>query len=282
MNAEATGLLIRGKAVQVPGLTIINGNDVPWCRLVPDDYRKRRGTGLAWVRQVIVHTTKGTWPQAIKAGAGPGGRARNAFGFWSTDGHHGGAHIVVDNDGKIYCAADLVLDEAYHATTSNPWSIGIEMYQEPDFGIYQAVLDSTVKLCDFLCNVLEDDAVGIPFQIPDRRYNGDAIDRMKYDGGPSMAGVFGHRDNAWDFAKHTSSRGRGDPGDFFYEAMRVAGAELVDFQGMADLKIARLRQAKLNALGAAPQLYVDGGAGPTSIRTARREGFKRWSEVPTS
>lgn len=278
MNAEATGVLARGRAIEVPGLTVINSRDVAWCRLDGRDYRKRRGTGLAWIRQVVVHTTKGTWPQHVKPGKSTGGRARNAADYWSTSTVSGGCHFIVDNDGKVYCLADVIYDEAYHATTSNPWSIGIEMYQEGDGGIYQAVLEATVRLVDFLCNELEDDSVGIPFQIPDRRYNNDAIDRLKFDGGPSFAGVIGHRDQAWDFKKHTSSRGRGDPGEDIYVRLVDAGAERVDVQGMEDLKIGRLRQAHLNELG--ELLVVDGGAGPRSIQAARRHGFRRWCEVP--
>lgn len=261
---EARGLLIGGEHVEIPGLTVIGPGDVPWAKLSPRDYRKRPAG--AWVRQIIVHTTKGVWPQPILAGAGPGGRDKNVADYWSTSDESGGAHLVIDNDGSVLCLCDLALDAAYHATTSNMWSIGIEMYQEPGGGgIYERVLETTAFLVGWLCQ-----RFGIAFQIPRRTYNNDAIDRMKFDGGPDMVGVFGHRDNAWDFLRKTSSRGRGDPGDEVYRRLERAGAEPLDFQAREDLAVWKRRQLALNALG--EHLTVDGIAGPATMAACRRHG----------
>lgn len=261
MNAEATGLLIGGKHVPIEGLTVIGPGDVPWAKLSPRDYRKRPAG--AWVRQIIVHTTKGDWPQTILPGAGPGGRDKNVADYWSTSDESGGAQLVVDSDGSVLCLADLALDAAYHATTSNMWSIGIEMYQEQGGGIYDRVLETTTFLVRWLC-----DRFRIAFQFPRRTYNNDAIDRMKFDGGPDMVGVFGHRDNAWDFHRKTSSRGRGDPGDEIYRRLELAGAEGFDFQAREDIAVWRRRQQWLNGQG--EQLVVDGIAGPATITAVRR------------
>jgi hypothetical protein len=263
-------LLIRGQRVDLPGPETIGPGDVPWAKLSPEDYRKRDPKD--WIRQIIVHTTKGTDPQHVKPGRGSGGRGKQVADYWSGSSQSSGAQLVVDNDGSIACLADLALDMAFHATTSNRWSIGIEMYQELDGGIYEATYASTIALVLFLC-----ERMSIALQTTGRVYNGDAIDRMKFDGGPDMCGVFGHRDNAWDFVRKTSSRGRGDPGDEIYRRLALAGWEQLDFEARQDIAVWRLRQRVLNDLG--EHLTVDGIAGPATIAAMRRRGFRHGREI---
>ncbi len=134
---SARGLLVDGRRVLVPGLVVRGPGDEDigeerWIFLDAFDYCLRPSG--AWIRQIIVHTTKGDWPQSIVPSPGLGGMGKTTADYWSKSKEgkdtHGGAHIVVDNDGTVICLADLARIEAYHATTSNPWSIGIEMYQE--------------------------------------------------------------------------------------------------------------------------------------------------------
>ena len=47
----------------IPGLTVYGPGDDPSCTMDPRDYRPRHSG--EWVRQNIVHTTKGIWPQKI-------------------------------------------------------------------------------------------------------------------------------------------------------------------------------------------------------------------------
>jgi len=273
--AIANGLLIDGARVLVPGLTIVGPGDDPSCMLDPGDYAVRPRVGD--VRQIIVHSTKGAWPMPIIPGAGAGGYAKNTADYWSKSEEgkrtHGGAQLVVDDNGVIWCLCDLARIAAYHATTSNMWSIGIEMYQRGDGGVHEATLVATVALVAHLCEWFS-----VPFQIPSRVYNNDAIDRMKFNGGPDMYGVFGHRDNAWDFERHTSSRGRGDPGDEIYVRLAVAGAERFDFQAHEDVAVWKRRQRALNARGA--QLVEDGAPGPRTIAAMRAAGFRSGREIP--
>src|SRR5690349_23006264 len=72
-NMSANGLLINGQRVLVPKLTIIGPGDAEWCALDPGDYRERGPND--WIRQIIIHTTKGDWPQAILQEHGSGGKA---------------------------------------------------------------------------------------------------------------------------------------------------------------------------------------------------------------
>lgn len=210
-----TGLLINGELVPVRGLEVLppaSHGGPAFARLEARDYRTRRPNvqtsdpdDLVWIRQIIIHTTLGVWPHGDPLpGAGRGGRDKQIADYWhsTTEGKasSGGAHLVVDNDGSVACLCDLVCVEAYHATVSNPWSIGIEMYQEsaPNRGrLYEAVLASTVRLVVALCERFE-----IPLQIPSA-YAGAPRQRL-LNGGPDVVGVIGHRDN-------TTQRGRGDP-----------------------------------------------------------------------
>lgn len=270
-TAESSGgLLVHGKVVPVPGLTVWNPLNAPaWCKLSPRDYRPRRTT---WVRQVIVHTTKGMWPQAIKPGKGPVNREQSVAHYWQDDPTQSAAQIVIGSDGEVACLADLALICAYHAEMSNDWSIGIEIYQEADGSIYQAALDAALKLIAFLCDLFE-----IFLQVPSRKYPGSPIARMDVHchspGGPDMIGVFGHRDN-------TDNRGRGDPGDaVFFELRENHGADAWDYDRNEDKAKARHAQAFLNEHHNAG-LSEDGVAGPKTYRAAKAAGYARLSQIP--
>lgn len=267
------GLLIGERLVGIPGVTVTppashGGPD--WARLDRGDATPR----AAWVRQVIVHTTGGRWPQPILPGAGPGGECARYADIWQSDPQHSAAHLVVDSAGVVACLADLVTATAYHAEASNPFSIGIEMVQGSGGELYQAQLDATALLVEAIC-----DAIGIPFQYHAGRYLDAPLLRMETSdgghrhqlGGPDCVGVFGHRDN-------TSARGRGDPGDAIYAALAARGAEGLDFAREQDREAGRARQQALNASGG--RLKVDGIVGPASLAEARRQGFRRWRDVP--
>ncbi len=249
------GLIIDGNEVAVPGLTIVNANDEPWATLDPADFRPRR---TSWVRQIILHTTKGKWPQSVRAGSGAGNRKHAVADFWRNDPEHSAAHLVIDNDGSVACLADLARVAAYHATVSNEWSIGIEMYQESNGDVHEAVYASAVPLVKALCR-----ALGIQFQIPKRPYKSSPLARMA-DGGCHVVGVFGHRDN-------THRRGVGDPGDEIFARLAAAGAERFDFDAKEELEVWRLRQIALNKRGA--KLTVDGVVGPDTIGALESSGI---------
>lgn len=271
------GILFGGKYYKIEGLDILSpGAGAPaWVKLDARDYMARK----EWLRQLMIHTTKGKWPQPLAPDGkvkGLGGADKIVAEFWRGDPQHSAAQIVIDNDGTIACLCDLLKIAAYHATTSNPWSIGIEMYQEANGTVRQAVYDAMAKVMPFLCEL-----GGFAYQVPGRAYNGTIIQRMK-NGGPDMVGVFGHRDVAWDFKANTSTRGRGDPGDRIYDVARETGAEVFDFdarpRGM-DIVTWELRQQFLNrSFGAS--LKVDGIAGPGTMRAMRAAGFKRGADIP--
>lgn len=280
------GLLINGVLRKVPGLTIIppaSHGGPSWAQLGIDDYKPRSTT---WVRQVLVHTTKGIYPQHEIPGTGPGGAAKTVADFWA-DPAHSAAQIVVDTDGSIVCLCDLGTMSALHAEASNPWSNGIEMYQLSDGGIYQATLEATVRL--IIALTLSGAPVSglfpIPAQLPRLPYRNRPLARMetgtgstrKQLGGPDLCGVFGHRDN-------TERRGQGDPGDLIYHRLGAMGFEQLNFDAGEDIAVGKARQAALNAHDDATgytgkRLVVDGVCGPASVAAMQRQGFGRWRDV---
>lgn len=268
-------LLIHGSLVDVPGLTITppaSHGGPAYAKLGDDDCRPRT---TPWIRQLILHTTGGKWPQPLLPGAGLGGHACDIAEMWSGAGSvHSGAQLIVDTDGTVVCLCDLATTVAYHAEGSNPWSIGIEMCTLPNGSIYQATLTATAKLTDFLCYP----TFPIPRQMPRGPYRNEPLRRMELGsgarrhnaGGPNLVGVFGHRDN-------TSERGYGDPGNLIWSELAALGFEGLDFNGCEDLAVGERRQHALNALG--ESLTIDGVVGPASLAAAAKHGFARWRDV---
>jgi hypothetical protein len=252
---------------------VVNWHDDPKLRLrigQPNGANDGRARKTKWVRQIILHTTKGipggkdNRPQKILPGRGPSGRAAESVAqFWSTSELASGAHLVCDFDGSWICLADLATEVAYHATTVNETSIGIEIYQGSDAELYEEQLASVVAMVDFLTGQF-----GIQRQIP-AMYSGP-IGRLE-DGGTDCVGVFGHRDQ-------TDNRGPGDPGDAIMGLLGRAGYERFDFRGGEDLKVWRQRQANLAVRQSEP-IDVDGVPGPGTVAILKKLGYTQglWS-----
>jgi len=262
----STGMLFAGQLVQVPGVPILapaSHGGPPRCRLHPGDYRARAQPPF----QRLIHSTKGLDRQHVKPGAGPPGRELAVADYWAQDPVHSAAHIVIGSDGTVACLGDLVRDEAFHATVSNPYSVGIELYQEADGGIWEATFVSLVRIAEVLC-----DALAIPFQVVADPYTGHPLPRF-LNGGPTYRGILGHRNN-------TEQRGRGDPGDEAIARLVAAGAEPVLAGQGQDLELGRARQRWL--VGQGERIAVDGLVGPASLAAARRRGYERWRDVPSA
>ena len=265
MGATHGGLLIRGTVVPIEGYTIWNPLNAPWAKLDPRDYRMRRPG--EFFHQTIIHTTKGTWPQYVRSGKGPGMKDKLVADYWRGSLKQSAAQIVVDNDGdSAACLCDLATTVAYHATYGNAHGIGIEMYQEADGGIFEPVLELTVAIVLALA-----DQFGFPLVMPKLPYQNKPLQRLIH-GGPDFYGVYGHRDN-------TSDRGRGDPGDEITYRLVAVGAECFDLEQREDVAVAKRRQGYLNATHGA-KLVVDGKPGASTMAAARSAGFKMWRDVP--
>lgn len=285
------GLLINGRLVETPGVTVIPpasfGGPV-WNQLNPDDYAARPGG----ISIIVAHTTGGHWPQPVIPGAGRPGHARQILDMWSgRDGgngakEHSGATLVVDFDGDVYCCGDIMRCAAYQAQLINARALGIEMCTRPDGSIYDATLDAAAQLVALLTwsGVPGGALLPVPAQMPRGPYRNAPLRRLETDGkqsdGRGLTGAIGHRNQ-------TARRGHGDPGDAIWQRLVALGFEGVDYDGDEDLHLARARQAWLNKEHARrgetwSPLVVDGQCGPASLAAAKRLGFARWRDVPTS
>lgn len=268
------GLIINGLEVPVPGRKVINYQDDPRVRLAIGEDGMKRSPRLWWsgIRRIILHTTRGIpggkdqRAQEIRPGAGPPTWHRlNIAEMWKRDDVYSGAHLVVDHDSTSYCLADLRREAAYHATTDNAYSIGVEIKQGGAGELYADQLEAAADVVDVITLF-----VGIQRQIP-ALYRGRPIQRLSEVGGcgRDVVGVFGHRDQ-------THRRGAGDPGDAIFEVLRRRGYEPWDFDAGDDLRAWKARQTKLGVLPDG----VPGGATTASLR-ARGYAGGLWSCAPS-
>lgn len=252
------GFIIGGRTVAPKrSLRVYNyRDDMPQLALRDGNDMRRRTT--RWVRAIVLHTTKGLWPQVIKPGAGPCKNVGEKVAkFWTTSPAHAGAHLVIDSDGTITCHCDLLYDAAYHAGIENEYSIGIEIFQEEDGSIYEVQLETAVLLTDELTEIFR-----IQRQVPMLSTTA-VIPRLQY---PlqlkDVVGVFGHR-------HFTSDRGRGDPGDPIFEALAAVGYEQFAFNGSGeDIDVWKKRQYDLGI----PSLHCDGVPGPQTCDLLQANG----------
>lgn len=269
-----SGIVLAGRQIQVPGISVVNYLDDPRLRLAPGDHRRRRADERAWVHVVVLHTTAGIpggkdlRPQLVRPGLGRStGGGQRVVASWTHDvGRPGGAHLVVDQDGTAYCCADLVLEAAYHAQLANGPSVGIEVVQgRAEADLYEGQLEAAAKLALWVCLFLP---TPVQWQIP-RGYSGSLrrfVDSPRLD---DYVGIVGHRDL-------TGERGRGDPGDAVMEELVRQGCEAFDVASGEDLEVWRGRQ---RGLGVAP----DGIPGPDTVRAIVTSGTPEgvWRRRPS-
>lgn len=248
-------LIVAGSSVEVPGLEIRSWKDDPKLKLATGDYRKRPDT---WVRGIILHTTKGIpggpdrRPQDIQPGLGPDTKRDERLPeMWSLDARNAGAHLIVDHDASIVCAADLQWHAALHAGNVNNVTVGIEIYQDSKARLYEGQLEAVVTLVDFLTRLF---SIQRQLHWP---YGRQALKRgLKH--GIDMVGVFGHRDVS-------NNRGEGDPGNRIMEMLRDAGYESFNFAHDEDKETWKGRQEALD-------LLPDGVPGPKTAAAIVKAG----------
>lgn len=274
------GLIIGGKEVQVPGVSIRNFKDEPQLalRVGRSDGANDGGTRTQPVTLVVLHTTKGIpggsdkREQVIKPGFGPDTKAEDrTVTYWSTDPTPSGAHLVFDHDGSVACLADLLNTCTFHAGQYevNLRSVGIEIYQGSNAEMYEGQLDVVRKVVDAITSFF-----GIQRQIPDYYRNNTPVPRLKTLGGRDLVGVVGHRDVS-------DQRGKGDPGDAIMEVLAKSGYERFDFFTEKDKAAWMSRQANLASRLKRP-LSIDGIPGPQTVTALKDLGYQDglWATPP--
>jgi hypothetical protein len=263
-----TGLVLEGRAIVLPGFDIQNFIDNPKLKLAIGDMRWRNARERNSIRLIVMHTTGGIpggkdlRPQVILPGFGPSTNAgERVVGSWTHDTNRpGGAHLIIDFDGRIYCCADLLTEAAYHAERANGPSVGIEVVQGHDACLYQEQINLAARFVLALCRVMP---TPIQFQIT-KPYNGQPLNRFVLSQQLTIplndvVGIVGHRDL-------TSNRGEGDPGGAIMDALALAGCERFDFDRCEDIIIWKNRQAILG------MAIHDGIAGPATVSALKQAG----------
>lgn len=255
------GVIVNGIEYKIPGIKVVNWKDDPKVRLkIGEDGAKRPFPN---VTGIVLHTTLGApdqdhpHPQTLLPGAGPSTNLGEAIEeMWWNDHRCAGSHLAVDFDGVVYCLADLLLEQSYHATSVNPRTIGIEFKQGTKLSeLYDTQLENGRILVDWLTSHF-----GIQRQIPGK-YHNRPLKRLE-SGAKDFYGVFGHRDQS-------NNRGVGDPGDFIMDRLISAGYERFDVENKEDITVWVKRQLWLGLTGAA----ADGIPGPNTVRIMKAQGF---------
>lgn len=241
-------ILIDGHQYEIPGLHSVCVDQDVRLSVGPEDFCPRTSPTISLI---CIHTTVGDEPVVFTAGAGPGGNGLRYADIWKSDsGRHAASHFLCDSDGTVYNFLDIGKFAAYHATSINQISVGIELMQHKDGKVYEAAYKSCVQLCEWLTaqtGKLSRLVVQKQFHYP---HNG-AISRL-IRGGRDCNGIIGHRDQSLD-------RGAGDPGDLIFKYLWQAGFEAMDFYREDDKDIWMLRQRMMGFEKA------DGVVGPKTV-----------------
>lgn len=207
-------LVLGGKRIEVPGTRVTSWLDEP--KRVPQvrDGRVRASVPTA----IVLHTSRGV-PGIIRPGARASGVAEALARYQATTERDVSWHLTVDSDGEVLQSCDAQSWLAWHASSANGWTIGIELAQHPDSGdLWSAQVDALAAVCDVLCRELRIprclpvDIAGKPVEGPVRAWQ----ERSEGGRGERFVGLVGHRNL-------TRNRGPGDPGSAIFDALLSRG-----------------------------------------------------------
>lgn len=210
-------LVIDGRSVEVPGVTVVTFRDDP--KNVPRATDGRRRQAHESVTGIVVHTTGGRRGQ-LKPKFKASSRALNLARYQANTKREVSWHLTIDTDGTVVQSADTSW-LCWHAGHVNARTVGIELVQDLDGTVYEDQLAAAVRVIDVLCREL-----GVPRRVPVR--DGEPFDKILVPD-DMFVGVYGHR-NVWKLQKagpgkfkKVGTRGPGDPGDWIFKALLAEG-----------------------------------------------------------
>lgn len=207
-------LIVGGQRIEVPDVRVVSWLDEP--KRVPKatDGRVRATIPTA----IVLHTSRGV-PGKIQQGARASGVAEALARYQAQSSRDVSWHLTIDTDGEVLQSCDVSSWLAWHASSANGWTIGIELAQHADSGdLWSAQVDALVAVCDVLCRMLRIprcvpvEANGRPVASPVRAWQ----ERSEGGRGEHFVGLVGHRNL-------TRNRGPGDPGDAIFDALLSRG-----------------------------------------------------------
>ena len=272
-------LVFNNRRVAVPGLASACFLDDPKYGFTNRRDFGRRTTN--WVRSVCMHTRMGAFPQHLINNTKD--RKWDELGVKraSKDSRIASWHISIDSDGSFVCHLDLVTDKAYHAGQCNDVSVGIEMYQGADGSITRETIIAAVRILDVITRELGiqrqyalEDNICMRFAAGTKLPGSASRSRqLAYlpggQSGKDFCGIWGHR-NA------TKNRGKGDPGDFIWQALSNHGYESFVVDSTMDLEVWGVRQRRLGV----HHDDCDGVPGPTTRRIIEADNQAHGLWVP--
>lgn len=244
-------LVINGNKVLVPGVESHCFLDDPTLAFTnKQDYTTR---SLGVVPHIMtIHTRLGITKQTIVPGKGPLMNGKFSWDDYaarvmSEDEHASSWHISVGQDGSFTCHLDLATIRAYHAEQINDISVGMEIFQDAEGKIYQASLDTAVKIIDVITRefgiqrmIPKEDKISIRFarDTPGVKHSQQLAYIPGGLKGANYWGVMGHRNS-------TRNRAAGDPGYVIFQMLKDAGYEEFSIDSQEDINTWKERQKTL-------------------------------------
>lgn len=239
-------LVLNGQLVATPGVETVSWLDDPKVPMTTDGYAR-----MQWIRAIVLHTVHGKIG-GLKPGIKPSTRAEAYAVYQAHTARDVSWDYTIDTDGTVVVSNDPLKRVCWHATTVNPFSIGIEMVQDDNGDLYEGQLESVVKFLDTITRELADRGHPIQRQIPvgaDGKPVRGVIPRLADQiKCKQVVGIYGHRNQ-------TSNRGPGDPGDFIFQALLNAGYKGFNYDTGEDLTFWKGQQTRMGLQ------IIDGVAG---------------------
>lgn len=251
-------IVLGGRKVETPGLETVSWLDDPKVPRTTDTNPRTK-----WVRAIVMHTVHGKVGAVRPGKAPPSTRAESYAKYQANTSRDVSWDYTIDTDGTIICSNDPLVWYTWHATSVNPWTIGIEMVQESNGDVWEAQIKATVEFLDFITRVLADMGHPIQRQVPmsslGKPVRGVIPRIANAESAKSVVGVYGHRNQ-------TTNRGPGDPGDHIFEALLQAGYKGMNLDTQDDITFWKGVQHMLH-------LPEDGVPGPGTSNALKAQGY---------
>lgn len=191
------------------------------------------------IKSIVAHTHKGI-NGVLETGFGPNTDLDVKLAKYQIDTERQVSwDYTIDMNGDLLVQNDPLVHYSWQAGHFNSFSLGFEMIQKDNGNLFEGQIEKAVLLIDFLTLKL-----GIQRQIPWNSLKNEpcrgTINRLIKDGnaGVDFIGICGHRNI-------TDQRGKGDPGDHLFYALKNAGYMLFDLDKKQDLEFWKQKQKDL-------------------------------------
>jgi hypothetical protein len=207
-------IVLNGQKIETPGVETVSWLDDPAVPQATD-----RTPRTMWVRAVVVHSVHGK-VGVLKPGIKPSTRAEAYAKYQANTSRDVSWDYTIDTDGTVVVSNDPVKFYTWHATSVNPFTLGIEFVQDDDGALYEGQMEAGVKFLDTLTRLMSENLHPIQRQVPvgpDGKPVRGVIPRIvDVTRAKNFSGILGHRNQ-------TTNRGTGDPGDHIFNALLKAG-----------------------------------------------------------